>query len=231
MTAATRPTREAHARPIAAPVGRTAVARKAVMAVSGLILVGYLITHVLANLLAYAGPRYINGYGQLLHATGPLLWVARAVLLVAAVLHVRAAVQLARAARRARGTRYAKQVRQASAYATRTIRWGGALLLVYLLVHVPMFTAGVLHPSFVAGDDYHNVVQGFRTPWITVLNLVAGIVAGLHVYHGVRAAASSLGTATRTARVVRYAALGIGLLVGVGFASLPLAVAIGVLGD
>ena len=231
MTAVAPPTRRARRATIGAPVGRTAVARKLTMAVTGLILVAYLVSHVLANMLAYAGPRYINGYGALLHATGPLLWAVRAVLLAAAVLHVRAAVQLARDARAARGGAYARQVRQAGTYATRTIRWGGALLLVYLLVHVPMFTGGVLHPSFVTGDDYHNVVHAFRSPWIAALNFVAALAAGLHVQHGVRAAASSLGTPERAARAMRYAAGAIGLLVGVGFASLPLAVVAGVLGD
>ena len=213
------------------PLARTAFGDKVVMATTGTLLVGYLITHVLANLLAYAGPRYINGYGALLHATGPLLWVARAVLLVAAVLHVRAAVRLARLARAARGVAYARERRQAASYATRTIRWGGALLFVYLLVHVPMFTGGVLHPSFVAGDDFHNVVRAFRIPWIAALNLVAALAAGLHVLHGVRAATATLGVPPRASRLVRGTALALGLLIGLGFASLPLAVLAGVLRD
>jgi succinate dehydrogenase cytochrome b subunit len=216
-------------------VWRRAIGHKLVMAVTGLVLVAYLLSHVLANLLVFAGPRWINGYGALLHATGPLLWVARAALLAAAVLHVRSAVHLARAARAARGDdAYAVYVRAAGSFATRTIRWGGALLFVYLLVHVPMFTAGALHPSFVPGDDHHNVIAGFRTPWIAALNLVAAVASGLHLYHGVRAAPASLGVpvqATRAARWVRRAALGIGLLVGVGFASIPIAVLAGLLSD
>src|SRR5690242_16472201 len=123
MTSATLPTTPRARR---SPLARTALDDKVVMATTGVLLVGYLVSHVLANLLAYAGPRYINGYGALLHATGPLLWVARAVLLAAAVLHVRAAVRLARLARAARGHAYARHVRQAGSYATRTIRWGGA---------------------------------------------------------------------------------------------------------
>ena len=214
-----------------APLARTAAGDKVVMAATGTLLVGYLVSHVLANLLAYAGPEYINGYGRLLHATGPLLWVARAVLLAAAALHVRSALRLARLARAARGPAYARHVRQAGSYATRTIRWGGVLLLVYLLVHVPMFTGGVLHPSFVAGDDFHNVVRGFRVPWIAALNLVAALAAGLHVYHGVRAASATLGVPPQGSRVVRRTALAVGLLIALGFASLPLAVVAGVLGD
>ena len=213
------------------PLARTAFGDKVVMATTGTLLVGYLITHVLANLLAYAGPAYINGYGRLLHATGPLLWIARAVLLAAAVLHVRAALRLSRLARAARGHAYSRHVRQAGSYATRTIRWGGVLLLVYLLVHVPMFTGGALHPAFADGDDYGNVVRGFRVPWIAALNLAAALVAGLHVYHGVRAASATLGVPPRAARVVRGTALAVGLLIALGFASLPLAVVVGVLGD
>jgi succinate dehydrogenase / fumarate reductase cytochrome b subunit len=214
-----------------APRARAAFGDKVVMATTGTLLVAYLITHVLANLLAYAGPAYINGYGALLHATGPLLWVARAVLLAVAVLHVRAAVRLARLARDARGMAYARERRQAASYATRTIRWGGALLLVYLLVHVPMFTGGMLHPSFVPHDDFHNVVHGFRAPWIAALNVAAALVTGLHVLHGVRAASATLGVPPRASRLVRATALALGLLMALGFASLPLAVLAGVLRD
>lgn len=217
--------------PRGAAVPRRAFADKLVMATTGTLLVGYLVSHVLANLLAYAGPAYVNGYGRLLHATGPLLWVARAGLLAAAALHVRAAVRLARLARASRGHPYARHVRRTGSYATRTVRWGGALLFVYLLVHVPMFTGGVLHPSFVAGDDFHNVVYGFRAPWIAALNLAAALAAGLHVFHGVRAASATLGAPPRALRFARRAALVVGLLVGLGFASLPLAVLAGVLGD
>jgi succinate dehydrogenase / fumarate reductase cytochrome b subunit len=210
---------------------RAAFADKLVMATTGTLLVAYLISHVLANLLAYAGPTYINGYGRLLHATGPLLWVARAGLLLAAALHVRSAVRLARVARASRSRAYARHVRRAGSYATRTVRWGGALLLVYLLVHVPMFTGGALHPSFVAGDDFHNVVRGFRTPWIAALNVVAALAAGLHVFHGVRAASATLGVPPRGVRLVHRLALAMGLLIGLGFASLPLAVVAGLLSD
>jgi succinate dehydrogenase / fumarate reductase cytochrome b subunit len=210
---------------------RHAFADKLVMAATGTILVAYLISHVLANLLAYAGPAYLNGYGRLLHATGPLLWVARAGLLAAAALHVRSAVRLAGLARVSRGAPYARHARRTASYATRTVRWGGALLLVYLLVHVPMFTGGVLHPSFVAGDDFHNVVRGFRTPWIAALNLVAALAAGLHVFHGVRATSATLGVPPRGVRIAHRTALVIGLLIGLGFASLPIAVVAGLLGD
>jgi succinate dehydrogenase / fumarate reductase cytochrome b subunit len=226
MTSASLPTLRGARR---APLARAAFGDKVVMAATGVLLIAFLIAHVLANLLAYAGPAYINGYGRLLHATGPLLWAARAGLLVAAALHVRAAVRLARLARAARGTPYARERRQAASYATRTIRWGGALLFVFLLVHVPMFTGGALHPSFLAGDDYHNVVRGFRAPWIAALNLVAALAAGLHVVHGVRAASATLGVPPQGSRVVRGTALALGLLIALGFASLPLAVLTGAL--
>jgi succinate dehydrogenase / fumarate reductase cytochrome b subunit len=210
---------------------RTAAAHKITMAVTGLLLITYLVSHVLANLLVYAGPRYINGYGRLLHATGPLLWVARAVLLAAAVLHVHSAVSLARAARTARGRPYARGGAPSAALATRTIRWGGAALFAFLLVHVPQFTAGVLHPSFVAGDDYHNVVRAFRSPWIVPVHLAAALVAGLHLFHGATAAPATLGVPTRAARAVRRTALVLALLIGLGFASIPIAVLLGALGE
>ena len=112
----------------------TSVGKKAVMAVTGLILVAYLITHVLANLLVFTGPDRINRYAAMLHATGGALWAARLVLLVAVILHIVAATQLALRRQAARPVAYAGgRQPQVSTLASRTIRWGGALLLVFII--------------------------------------------------------------------------------------------------
>ena len=140
----------------------TSVGKKAVMAVTGIIMVAYLITHVLANLLVFQGPDQINRYSRLLHGTGGALWAARLVLLVALVLHIVAAVQLTARRRAARPVGYAGgREAQVSTFASRTIRWGGGLILVFLVYHILHFTLGTVHPSFVEGDPYHNVATGF----------------------------------------------------------------------
>src|SRR3954454_6286664 len=113
---------------------RTSVGKKAVMAVTGLIMVAYLITHVLANLLVFQGPDKINAYSRFLHGTGGALWAARVVLLACVVLHIVAAVQLTARGGAARPIDYAAgRQPQVSTLASRTIRWGGGLILVFLV--------------------------------------------------------------------------------------------------
>src|SRR6476619_6524380 len=141
----------------------TSVGKKAVMAVTGVIMVAYLVTHVLANLLVFQGPEKINAYSKFLHGTGGALWAARLVLLAAVVLHIIAAVQLTARRQAARPVGYAAgRAPQVSTLASRTIRWGGGLILVFLVYHILHFTLGTVHTSFVEGDPYHNVVTGFR---------------------------------------------------------------------
>jgi succinate dehydrogenase / fumarate reductase cytochrome b subunit len=172
----------------------TSVGKKAVMAVTGLILVAYLITHVLANLLVFTGPDRINRYAAVLHATGGALWAARLVLLVAVILHIVAATQLALRRQAARPVAYAAgREPQVSTLASRTIRWGGALLLVFIIFHILHFTTGTVHPDFVELDPYHNVTTGFRNPLVALFYLIAMAALGFHLYHGVWSSGRSLG--------------------------------------
>jgi succinate dehydrogenase / fumarate reductase cytochrome b subunit len=172
----------------------TSVGKKAVMAVTGLILVAYLITHVLANLLVFTGPDRINRYAALLHATGGALWAARLVLLVAVILHIVAATQLALRRQAARPVAYAAgREPQVSTLASRTIRWGGALLLVFIIFHILHFTTGTVHSDFVELDPYHNVTTGFRNPLVALFYLIAMAALGFHLYHGVWSSGRSLG--------------------------------------
>src|SRR5262245_49525495 len=124
----------------------TSVGKKAVMAATGLIMVAYLVTHVLANLLVFQGPEKINAYSKFLHGTGGALWAARLVLLAAVVLHITAAVQLTGRRQAARPIAYASgRESQVSTIAARTIRWGGVLILVFLVYHILHFTIGTVH--------------------------------------------------------------------------------------
>ncbi len=180
---------------------QTTVGKKAVMAVTGLVLAGYLISHVLANLLVFGGPDRINRYAALLHGTGGALWGARLILLVAVILHIVAAVQLTLRSRAARPQPYAGgRVPQASTLAGRTIRWGGALILIFLVYHILHFTTGTAHPDFIELDPYHNVSTGFRNPWVAGFYLLAMIAVGLHLYHGLWSSGRSLGVAQPSPR-------------------------------
>jgi|SRR5438128_9279395 len=209
----------------------SSVGKKAVMAVTGLIMLAYLITHVLANLLIFQGPEKINAYSRFLHGTGGALWAARLVLLAAVGLHIVAAVQLASRRRAARPIGYAAgRESQVSTLASRTIRWGGALILVFLVYHILHFTLGTVHPSFVEGDPYHNVVAGFSNPLVVLFYEVALVAVGLHLYHGIWSSGRSLGLSSPSPQPLRrQLALALSLMVWVGFTIIPIAVYAGVI--
>src|SRR3954454_21394169 len=205
---------------------QSSVGKKSIMAVTGLIWVAYLVTHVLANLLVYQGPVRINAYSALLHGTGGALWAARLVLIAALVLHVVAAVQLAGRQYEARPSGYAGgREPQVSTWASRTIRWGGALILVFLVYHILHFTVGTAHPDFIDGDPYHNVATGFHNPIVVAVYLIAMAAVGLHLYHGIWSSGRSLGMSQPSPRPLRRSlALALALLVWLGFTVIPIAV-------
>jgi succinate dehydrogenase / fumarate reductase cytochrome b subunit len=209
----------------------SSVGKKAIMAVTGLIWVAYLITHMLANLLVFEGPARINGYSAFLHGTGGALWAARLVLLVALILHIVAAVQLAERRHEARPARYAAgRDPQVSTLASRTIRWGGALILVFLVYHILHFTIGTAHPHFVEGDPYQNVASGFHNPVVVLFYLIAMVAIGLHLYHGMWSSGRSLGVSSPSPHPLRRSlALVLALLVWLGFSVIPIAVYAGVI--
>ena len=209
----------------------SSVGKKAVMAVTGLILVAYLITHVLANLLVFTGPDRINRYAAILHATGGALWAARLVLLVAVVLHIVAATQLALRRQAARPVGYAAgREPQVSTFASRTIRWGGALLLVFIIFHILHFTLGAVHPDFIELNPYHNVTTGFRNPLVALFYLLAMAALGLHLYHGVWSSGRSLGMSPPSPHPLRRTvALVLGGFVWLGFTMIVVAAWLGLI--
>jgi succinate dehydrogenase / fumarate reductase, cytochrome b subunit len=204
----------------------SSVGKKVVMAATGLIMVAYLITHVLANLLVFQGPINLNAYSAFLHGTGAALWAARLVLLAALILHVIAAVQLANRRFEARPIGYAGgREPQVSTWASRSIRWGGALILAFLVYHIFHFTIGTAHPNFIDGNPYHNVATGFHSLPVVVLYLIAMVMVGLHLYHGVWSSGRSLGlSAPSPYPLRRTVALVLALLIWLGFTVIPLAV-------
>jgi succinate dehydrogenase / fumarate reductase cytochrome b subunit len=207
----------------------SSIGKKAVMGVTGVILVAYLITHVLANLMVFEGPGRINAYAVMLHETGAALWGARLVLLAAVTLHIVAAVQLTGRRQAARPEAYAAgRAPQVSTLASRTIRWGGALILVFLVYHILHFTTGTLHPDFVALNPYHNVTTGFGNPLVTLFYLVAMGVVGLHLYHGIWSSGRSLGLSAPSPRPLkRRVATIFALLVWLGFSAIVVAAVAG----
>lgn len=204
---------------------QSSVGKKAVMAVTGFILVAYLLTHVLANLLVFNGPERINRYAQLLHSSGAALWGARLILLAALILHIIAATQLAIRSRAARPEPYAGgRDPQVSTFAARTIRWGGALILLFLIYHILHFTTGTAHPDFVELNPHHNVSTGFRNPLVAAVYLLAMLAVGLHLYHGVWSSGRSLGLSQPSPRPLhRRVALVLAVFVWLGFTAIVIA--------
>lgn len=207
---------------------RSTIGKKVIMAVTGLVMAGFLVLHMAGNLQAFDGPTRINGYSAFLHGTGELLWLVRVVLLVAVVLHIDAAIQLTRIARAARPQDYAERRPQVSTIASRSLRWGGVILAAFIVFHILHMTTGTVHPSFTPGDVYHNLVAGFRVWPVAVFYLVAMAALGLHLYHGVWSSARTLGIVRPNPHPLhRPVAVVVAVVVAAGFALIPIAVLAG----
>ena len=207
------------------------VGKKVVMGVTGLIGIGFVILHSLGNLLVFRGPAAINSYSHFLKSTGELLWALRIVLVVAVILHVIAAVQLTRQSRAARPIAYTKQERQVATVASGTMRWGGALLLVFIVLHILHFTTGTIRPagSFSPDDVYANMVTSFRIWWVALFYIVAMLALGLHLFHGAWSSVRSIGVSPPSPQPLHHRiSLAIALLVWAAFTAVPLAVVAGI---
>ncbi|OEJ23927.1 succinate dehydrogenase [Streptomyces agglomeratus] len=213
------------------------VGKKTVMAVSGLIMLMYLVAHMLGNLKIFFGSGEFNAYAHWLRTMGePLLhyewalWVVRVVLLAAVVLHGVAAYQLSRRDIAARPSKYVHRRRRAS-YATRTMRWGGIILALFIVWHLLDLTTLTVNENAQHGRPYENVVATFSTWYGNVIYLVAMLAVGLHVRHGFWSAAQTLGVGNaRRDRILKTVANGLALVLTAGFVSVPVAVMTGVVG-
>jgi succinate dehydrogenase / fumarate reductase cytochrome b subunit len=207
------------------------VGKKVVMGVTGLIGIGFVILHSLGNLLVFRGPEAINSYSHFLKSTGELLWTLRVVLFLAVILHVVAAIQLTRQSRAARPIGYTKREAQVATIASRTMRWGGALLLVFIVVHILHFTTGNIRPAgvFSREDVYANVVTSFRIWWVTLFYVVAMVALGLHLFHGAWSSVRSIGVSPPSPQPLhRRLSLVIAVFVWAAFTAVPVAVFSGI---
>lgn len=218
---------------------RSTIGKKIIMAVSGLIGIGFVIAHMAGNLQVFVGADKINAYGGLLH--GPLAevtWGLRVVLIVAVALHVLMAVQLTQRALSARPVSYEQREPQVSTLASRTMRWGGVLLMVFIVVHILHFTTQRIDPAGWVGktdaaghrDIYGNMVASFHLWWVTTFYVAAMIALGLHLYHGAWSSLRTLGYAKPSGHPLkRRIAIGVAVIVWAGFTLVPLGVVAGVI--
>ena len=180
----------------------TTVGKKYVMAVSGIVLFGYVIGHMLGNLQVYLGPRPINEYAHFLHSTPTLLWGTRVVLLLAVSAHIVSAIQLVMRNKEARPVGYQHKKNIATSYAALTMKISGPLILLYILYHLAHltfgYTAGLGYehlPMDANGlpDVHSNIVNSFKVPWAVGVYVAAQVLLGLHLYHGAWSLFQSLG--------------------------------------
>jgi succinate dehydrogenase / fumarate reductase cytochrome b subunit len=210
----------------------SSIGKKVVMAVTGLALFGFVVVHMLGNLQVYLGPEALNAYAEGLRKLPALLWAMRAGLLAAVLLHVWSAYSLTRVNRAARPEGYRERANRASTYASRTMRWSGVILLLFVVYHLMHFTFGTraVHPQFVPSDVYHNFVTGFRHPLVSAFYVLAMLALGLHMYHGVWSMMQTVGLShPRYNRWRQAFAVAITALVIGGNVSFPVAVMTGVL--
>ena len=223
--------------PVAALWG-TMVGKKVVMAVTGIVLVGFVIAHMLGNLKIFLGAEPIDAYAVFLRTMGEplfpysgLLWVVRLVLLACVALHITAAVQLTRMNWAARPQAYDTKDSIATTYAARTMRWSAVILVLFVVYHLLHLTAGVV--GFQPGEFrdlsvYHNVVAGFSVWYVSLFYIVAMACLCLHLDHGVWSLLQTLGwNNARTTPALQGLSRGVALAVFFGFISVPVAVLAG----
>jgi succinate dehydrogenase / fumarate reductase cytochrome b subunit len=220
---------------------RSSIGKKVIMAVTGLVGIGFVFFHMYGNLKAFEGPEYFNAYAEGLRELGApifgyshLLWIARIVLLVAVVLHVWAAWSLYQESQRARSTKYVKHSTLQANPAALYIRFGGVVILIFLILHLMHFTWGIpgVHPDFRPGDAYHNLVVGFQSYAYlpAIFYIVATIALGFHLYHGAWSMFQTLGLNNHLyTKPLRTLSLVLALVISVGFAAVPLAVMLGII--
>jgi succinate dehydrogenase / fumarate reductase, cytochrome b subunit len=218
---------------------RSTIGKKVIMGVTGLIGIVFVIAHMAGNLQVFIGQDKINSYGAALH--GPLnelTWLLRIVLVVAVILHVLMAVQLTRRSAAARPVGYQHRDPQVSTLASRTMKWGGVLLLVFIVFHILHFTTETIDPGGWRGmtdlaghrDVYGDIVASFRIWWVALFYVVSMLALGLHLYHGAWSSVRTLGYAKPSFHPLhRRIALVVATVVWLGFTLVPLGVIAGII--
>jgi succinate dehydrogenase / fumarate reductase, cytochrome b subunit len=210
----------------------TSIGKKAVMAVTGAGLFGFVVGHMIGNLQVYLGPAALNGYAEHLRALGPLVWMVRFGVLGAFIFHLLPAYQLWVVSWFARGRGYRMRADAATTWAARTMFATGPLVLLFLIYHLAHFTLpGVAMSRTYAhssGDVYANVVSGFSVPWVSAVYLLAQAGLGLHLYHGGVSMLQTLGFdhPRYAGPVARFAEV-LAIVIWIGNSSIPVAVLAG----
>jgi succinate dehydrogenase / fumarate reductase cytochrome b subunit len=213
----------------------SSVFKKVVMAVSGIIMVLFLIAHMVGNLHVFQGAKAFNGYSEWLRTVGEpalpyrtLLTIIEIVLTVSVLAHIWAAVSLWRQAKRARPQSYVTKKSVAQTYASRTMRWGGVIVGLFIIYHLLDLTFGVANPAGTDSTPYGRLIAGFSNPIPTIVYVIALVLLGMHLRHGIWSATQTLGQSNRRReRSVNAFAIVFSTLLIAGYLVIPAAVVFG----
>lgn len=207
------------------------VGKKALMAATGIILFAFVLGHMIGNLQAFEGPARLNRYAQLLRVEPPLLWTVRIVLVIAVLVHAVAGIQLWLARREGRPVAYRQYAPTVSTPASRTMIWSGFLILGFVVYHLLDLTIGVANPAYREGEVFHNLVASLGRAAAAIFYVLAVAGLGVHLWHGLWSMFQSLGVSNRayTPGIKKFA-VAFAVILGIGFAAIPLAVLFGVIG-
>jgi succinate dehydrogenase / fumarate reductase cytochrome b subunit len=211
------------------------VFKKVVMAVSGILMLLFLIAHMIGNLHVFQGAGAFNHYSEWLRTFGEpalgyrwFLTILEAVLVVSVIAHMWAAISLWRQARRARPVAYVSKKSPAQSYASRTMRWGGVIIALFVIYHILDLTFGVANPDGTDSTPYSRLVASFSSPIPTIVYVIALIVLGFHLRHGIWSATQTLGQSNRRREVtVNAFAVAFSVLLIAGYLVVPAAVVFG----
>ena len=206
------------------------ILKKAVMAITGFILFGFVSGHLVGNLQIFLGPDRLNAYAAFLKSNVEILWPTRIVLLLSVTAHITVTIQLARLKNQARPIAYQTKNNAHSTLASRSMYITGPMIAAFIVYHLLHLTVGALHPEFSETDVYSNVVFGFQQWPVSLAYIVAIGLLCLHIRHGIYSMFQSLGLAhPRHTPHIKAAASLISVLYFIGYVSIPVAVLAGFL--
>jgi len=212
---------------------QASIGKKAVMAVTGVVLFGYLVGHLAGNMQVYLGQQQMDNYAAFLHSMPALLWGVRLLLAVCVVMHIVASIQLTRLKQEARPVGYIKKKEVGSSYASRTMMWSGPIIAAFVIYHILDLTTGAANTlQFRELHAYENLVYSFRRIPVSVFYIVAMLLLGAHLYHGLWSMFQSMGFShPRYTPLIKRAAAWVAILLVAGFISIPIAVLAGLVGS
>jgi succinate dehydrogenase / fumarate reductase, cytochrome b subunit len=215
----------------------SSISKKSIVAITGSVLVLFIIVHLLGNLSIFLGARAINAYAHKLQSLGELLWIARFILLLCVVLHIYFTILLWRENRLATPQKYAVKKENGTTVYARLMRLSGLTVLAFVIYHLAQFTWQLFNPEYKTWIDnqgfpdvYKVVVSSFLNPFVSLFYILAVGLLSMHLRHGIASVFQTLGLSSQ--RLHRFFNLGartISLLIFIGFASIPASVLLGLI--